>query len=74
MLRMETSVSVSNEPEYVTVGEAVARLRARGIKVTKQTIRRWIHAEKIRSVRLPGGRFHVRTEDIDALLFTASAA
>lgn len=68
MLHIATLTGVSYET-YLTTGEAVARLRERGLKVTRMTVQRWARTGKVPAQRLrTGGQFLFRPEDIDALL------
>lgn len=67
------------EPDYLTSGQVIERLAARGRRVTDQTVRRWAKSGKVPAVRLqPSGWFGFRPEDIDALIepveVTAGAA
>jgi predicted site-specific integrase-resolvase len=69
MLLMPTVVGVTNETPYVTVSEAVERLKSEGVTVTRQTIRRWAKGGKVRSRRLTTGRqILVSVEDLVALI------
>lgn len=60
---------MTNETPYVTVSEAVERLKSEGVTVTRQTIRRWAKGGKVRSRRLTTGRqILVSVEDLVALI------
>lgn len=48
------------DPELMTTTAAAARLR-----VTSQTIRRWIASGELRAVRTRTGRYQVLTEDVE---------
>lgn len=74
MLESPTVASMSNPTTYLTVSEVVDRLAERGVKVTDQTVRRWIKRGKVQSKRLGvSGRFLVEPESLDRL-FTEVAA
>ena len=69
MLLMPIVGDVTNETPYVTVSEAVERLKSEGVTVTRQTIRRWAKGGKVRSRRLTTGRqILVSVEDLVALI------
>lgn len=55
---------VSSQSDHVlTVAEV-----ARKYRTTARTVQRWIREEKLRAIRLPGGEYRVRQEDLDAAI------
>lgn len=57
------------QPAHLTISEAVARLRDKGVTVTNQTVRRWTKNGKVRAMRRrSGGQLYVLAEDIDSML------
>ena len=55
--------TVTNQTAFLKVSE-VAEL----LKVWPDTVRLWLHAGKLRGVKLPGGAWRIRPEDLEALL------
>jgi excisionase family DNA binding protein len=54
---------MSGEPELLTANEAAERLRVSG-----DTVRRWIRLDILPAVRLPSGQVRIRREDVERLL------
>lgn len=52
----------------LTVGEVAEEFRLDG-----ETVRRWARSGRIKAVRLPGGQWRFRREDIEKILSDAPA-
>ena len=48
---------------YLTVSEV-----AHALKIWPETVRAWIHQGKLGGVKLPGGDWRIRREDLDEML------
>ena len=46
---------------------------ANQLQVLPMTVREWLRKGKLKGVRLPGGDWRVRPEDLDAMLETGGA-
>jgi len=59
-----------NVPTLLTVAEAHARIKAAGIEVSEDAVRRWARTGKVPARRIIG-RFYFNDTDIDALIVDA---
>jgi molybdopterin-binding protein len=64
MMRTIPSKSKRHDEELVTPREAALSLR-----ISFSTIKQWIYAGKIRSVKTPGGHHRIPQSEIDRLLY-----
>ena len=64
---------MTQDTSFLTARQAAERLTEAGMPVAKDTVQRWCRDGKIASVRLPGGYYRLRVEDVDALLTVAPA-
>lgn len=55
--------TVTKDKAFLTVSEVAEFLR-----VWPDTVRQWLHTGKLWGVKLPGGAWRIRPEDLDALL------
>lgn len=53
----------SRSDAVLTVAEVAQKYRT-----TPRTVQRWIREDKLRAIRLPGGDYRVRQEDLDAAI------
>lgn len=58
---------------FLTVSQATERLNEAGLTVSRDTVQRWCREEKVPALKLPGGFYRMRAEDVDALLVTQPA-
>lgn len=65
---------MTQEPLFLTVGEATARLNEKGLAISRDAVQRWCREKQIPTVTLPGGHYRIRVEDVDALLTPQPAA
>ena len=62
---MSTTVvdTAENQEQVLLVAEV-----AKALRVSKQTVRRWIKSGKIKVVRLPSGRYRLPQSDLQDIL------
>ena len=56
-------MSTTGDDELLTTTQAAAML-----KVTRQTVARWVRLDLLPAVRLPSGTLRIRREDVEKLL------
>lgn len=64
---------MTQDPPFLTVRQATERLAESGLSVSKDTVQRWCRDSEIPALKLPGGQYRIRVEDVDALLTPVSA-
>jgi predicted site-specific integrase-resolvase len=65
---------MSSHGSFLSIPQAVERLRGAGLTVSASQVRRWVRKGQLPAIVLPNGRAQVRPEDVDALLAAPAAS
>lgn len=59
---------MTQEALYLTPRQVAELLTSAGIATTEDTTRRWARCGLINSIKMPGGQYRIKRDDVEALI------